>query len=319
MTYRAPSVYNGKSELSGVTVVRDPHCLTSVSFSLSMNFEAITSLSHEWYVGADVLIAMKVRLTLLGIDKLDTFQLDFVVDHTEELDERIGLEERIEAVHAVPARKMILDFKDIKVRGKISEFLVSGSRCCPPGGTGVQVCSHQDALRNGIEAWPLGIDTMQFKVFIDDFGPGSELLDQFDVQAEDHVNLTEGWIPTEDSMIAFVESVLEYRPDLHRFKLAILAGGDVRYAIDEAWRQVFRFDYVTDDVANLSRDRSDNSTVTSNDVNNVGNTSAAPIQAGMQSEPEIKTIIGHTAIRALYDDAMEGMKHPVIRSAVRAL
>jgi hypothetical protein len=176
----------------------------------------------------------------------------------------------------------------------------------------------QDAFHRGIEDWHTGIETIQFKVAIDDFGTIRNTTGGYQVHEDGQVTMTEGWIPTEDSMMAFMRSVLEDRPELRRFNLAILAGSDVHQTSDEKWKQVFEFDYVTHGNDTLNRRLSDKHAARSYEIGKMGNIARTFVEDEVRPEPEVKTVIGHTAIRALHDDMLKQNQPAITADEIRA-
>jgi hypothetical protein len=182
--------------------------------------------------------------------------------------------------------------------------------------TEVEARIRQNTLVEGIKGWSLDVEDIQLRVAMVDFG-SSNTVDKYQENADEGVTLAEGWIPTKDSMIAFLKHVLEDQSDLKRFNLAILAGGDASDGNLEKWAQVFEFDFVNHDTSTPNDHQVANTSARPSVIGDAWDTALAT-NAGLPSGSEIKTIIGHAAIRALFDNTPERMELSRLYGEMRA-
>jgi hypothetical protein len=116
---------------------------------------------------------------------------------------------------------------------------------------------------------------------------------RYKVDDDGNFSLADGWIPTEESMIAFITSIRKDRPNLKRFNFAISVNCDrFLYRLGEdidGYKRIFEFDYTAPDKLQSQGDEGDGPPDT-----------IAPDLQNPPPEPEYRTIVDHSTIRALY-------------------
>jgi hypothetical protein len=130
------------------------------------------------------------------------------------------------------------------------------------------------------------------------------------VDARRQATLKNGWIPTEEKMMAFIDNIRKDRTALRRFNLAILIYPDnhstmFRSDLGEC-QQIFEFDYVSPDDPESSDDEVWYTPVESVEDLPVNDyeTTQAQIQPRRQLNPEIRSVLNHDLIQALYDNML---------------
>lgn len=113
---------------------------------------------------------------------------------------------------------------------------------------------------------------------------------KYKVDEDGKVSLVDGWIPTEKSMLTFLERLLKDRPELKRFNLTIT----VRTAPND---KLFGFGYNSNVTSKLDRSIA---SVTSRSADG-GACPPPAVETTAQSEPESKITVNPSVIRALYD------------------
>lgn len=128
------------------------------------------------------------------------------------------------------------------------------------------------------------------------------------------VTLAEGWIPTEESMIAFIESIQKHRPDLKRFNLSILVRRETEGYLPMFWadpsecKEIFQFDFIAPDHQQLD---GNDVRVTSVQAGSQGVSEATdandldPVKSASRFEPKHNIAINHSFIQVLYRDMLE--------------
>jgi hypothetical protein len=113
------------------------------------------------------------------------------------------------------------------------------------------------------------------------------------VDDDGNFSLADGWIPTEESMISFITSIRKDRPNLKRFNFAISVYCDrFLYRLGEdidGYKRIFEFDYIAPD---KPQSQDDNGHVPAEII------ASAPKNPRL--EPEYRTTVDHSTIRALY-------------------
>jgi hypothetical protein len=146
-----------------------------------------------------------------------------------------------------------------------------------------------------------GINDINIKVSSDSFWGYANQENRYLVDRRGQVTLTEGWIPTETSMIALFKIIRRDRPDLKRLNFAIFvrcAGFPIFDADPEVCKQLFEFDYNTPGDIKVDDSEAFTTSVSrssSSDVDALGS-----VRPDLLSQPEHRYVVNHNAISALY-------------------